>query len=75
MPGAIVIGVIAVTLAAVALGLEPWHGVAAAPPSLAPTFLQMDIAGVFQLGLVTMVLTLLLVTILDTAGTLIGVAR
>ena len=75
MPGAIIIGVIAVTLAAVALGLEPWHGVAAAPPSLAPTFLQMDIAGVFQLGLVTMVLTLLLVTILDTAGTLIGVAR
>ena len=75
MPGAIIVGVIAVTLAAVALGLEPWHGVAAAPPSLAPTFLQMDIAGVFQLGLVTMVLTLLLVTILDTAGTLIGVAR
>ncbi len=75
MPGAIIIGVIAVTLMAVALGLEPWHGVAAAPPSLAPTFLQMDVAGVFQLGLITMVLTLLLVTILDTAGTLIGVAR
>jgi AGZA family xanthine/uracil permease-like MFS transporter len=75
MPGAIIVGVIAVTLTAVALGLEPWHGRAAAPPSLAPTFLQMDIAGVFQLGLVTMVLTLLLVTILDTAGTLIGVAR
>ncbi|HXG78284.1 MAG TPA: NCS2 family permease [Methyloceanibacter sp.] len=75
VPGAIIIGVLAVTLAAVAFGLEPWHGVAARPPSLAPTFLQMDVAGVFQLGLVTMVLTLLLVTMLDTAGTLIGVAR
>ena len=31
----------------------------------------MDVAGVFQLGLVVIVLTLLLVTILDTAGTLI----
>jgi AGZA family xanthine/uracil permease-like MFS transporter len=35
----------------------------------------MDLAGAFQLGLLTMVLTLLLVTLLDTAGTLIGVAR
>jgi AGZA family xanthine/uracil permease-like MFS transporter len=75
IPGAIIIGVLAVTAAALALGLEPWHAVAASPPSLAPTFLKMDLAGVFQLGLVTMVLTLLLVTILDTAGTLIGVAR
>lgn len=75
IPGAIIFGVLAVTLAAVVLGLEPWHGIAATPPSLAPTFLQMDLAGVFQLGLVTILLTLLLVTILDTAGTLIGVAR
>ena len=75
VPGAIIVGVLAVTAAAVGLGLEPWHGVAAPPPSLAPTFLKMDVAGVFQLGLITMVLTLLLVTILDTAGTLIGVAR
>src|SRR3990170_5292411 len=75
MPGAIIIGVLAVTVAAVALGLEPWHGVFAAPPSLAPTFLKMDLPNALQLGLVAIVLTLLLVTILDTAGTLIGVAR
>jgi adenine/guanine/hypoxanthine permease len=75
IPGAIILGVLVITVAAVVLGLEPWHGVAAPPPSLAPTFLKMDVPGVFQLGLVTMVLTLLLVTILDTAGTLIGVAR
>src|SRR5262245_10245921 len=75
VPGAIIMGVLAVTAAALVLGLEPWHGIAAPPPSLAPTFLKMDLAGVFQLGLVTMVLTLLLVTILDTAGTLIGMAR
>jgi adenine/guanine/hypoxanthine permease len=64
-----------VTLAAVWLGLEPWHGLAAMPPSLAPTFLKMDLSGAFQLELRTMVLTLLLVTLLDTAGTLIGVTR
>jgi AGZA family xanthine/uracil permease-like MFS transporter len=75
LPGAMIIGVLAVTVAAAALGLEPWHGIAATPPSLTPTFLKMDLTGVFQLGLVTIILTLLLVTILDTAGTLIGVAR
>jgi adenine/guanine/hypoxanthine permease len=75
VPGAIIIGVLGVTLIAVAFGLEPWHGFAARPPSLAPTFLKMDLVGTFKLGLVVIVLTLLLVTILDTAGTLIGVAR
>jgi AGZA family xanthine/uracil permease-like MFS transporter len=75
VPGAIIIGVLAVTLIAAAFGLEPWHGIAAAPPSLAPTFLKLDLSGAAKLGLITIVLTLLLVTILDTAGTLIGVAR
>jgi len=73
--GAIIIGVLSVTTAAVLAGLDPWHGFTAAPPSLAPTFLKMDVAGVFQLGLVIIVLTLLLVMILDTAGTIIGVAH
>jgi adenine/guanine/hypoxanthine permease len=35
----------------------------------------MGLSGAFQLGLLTMVLTLLLVTLLETAGTLIGVTR
>jgi AGZA family xanthine/uracil permease-like MFS transporter len=38
VPGAIIIGVLAVTLLAVAFGLEPWHGAAALPPSLARHF-------------------------------------
>ena len=73
--GAIIIGVLTVTAAAVLTGLDPWHGFAAAPPSISPTFLKRDVAGVFQLGLVIIVLTLLLVMILDTAGTIIGVAH
>jgi AGZA family xanthine/uracil permease-like MFS transporter len=40
VPGAIIIGVLGVTLIAVAFGLEPWHGFVANPPSLAPTFLS-----------------------------------
>ena len=75
VPGAIIFGVIAVTLAAVWLGLEPWHGIAAVAAVARADLPQMDLAGAFQLGFLTIVLTLLLVTLLDTAGTLIGVAR
>jgi AGZA family xanthine/uracil permease-like MFS transporter len=45
------------------------------PPSLAPTFHEMDHGGVFHASLIVMLLTLLLVMILDTTGTLIAVAR
>lgn len=45
VPGAIIIGVLAVTIIAAALGLESWHGVAAVPPSLEPTFLKLDLGG------------------------------
>jgi AGZA family xanthine/uracil permease-like MFS transporter len=44
------------------------------PPSLAPVFLQLDIAGALQLSMVTPILSMLIVDIFDTAGTLVGVA-
>jgi AGZA family xanthine/uracil permease-like MFS transporter len=44
------------------------------PPSVAPVFLQLDIAGALQLSMVTAILSMLIVDIFDTAGTLVGVA-
>jgi len=75
VPGAIIIGILAVTVAAVTLGLAPFGGIVAAPPSIAPTFLQMDVAGAFHTGLLTVVLTFFLVELFDASGTLIGVAH
>jgi adenine/guanine/hypoxanthine permease len=75
IPGAIIIGVLGVTLLAVAFGYQEFRGVASLPPSMEPTFLQLDLANAFQIGLTIIILTLLLVTLLDTAGTLIGVAN
>lgn len=75
VPGAIMLTVLAITLAAVLMGLQEFKGVAAAPPSLAPTFLQMDLAGAFQAGFVTIVFVFLLVDLLDTTGTLVSVAQ
>src|SRR5579862_1375707 len=45
VPGAIIIAVLGVTGAGVALGISPFAGVASAPPSLAPTFLKLDLMG------------------------------
>lgn len=75
VPGAIIIGILAVTVAAVAAGLAPFGGIVAAPPSIMPTFMQMDIAGALNMGLLTVILTFFLVELFDASGTLIGVAH
>lgn len=73
--GGVLIGILGVTVCAVLFGLTPFHGVVSMPPSLAPTLMQMDIAGALQLGLISVVLTFFLVELFDATGTLIGVAH
>jgi AGZA family xanthine/uracil permease-like MFS transporter len=45
------------------------------PPSVAPTFLQLDIVGALHAGLFHVILVLVLVEVFDATGTLIGVAK
>jgi adenine/guanine/hypoxanthine permease len=75
VPGALIIGVLAAAGAGVALGVSPFFGVIAAPPSLTPTLLAMDLSGAMHLGLGTVVFVFLFVTLFDNTGTLIGVAH
>lgn len=75
VPGAILIAILGTTAVGMALGVTPFAGIVSAPPSLAPTFLQMDVAGAFHLGLVAIVFAFLFVDMFDNAGTLIGVAH
>ena len=72
VPGAMLIGIILTALAGIPFGLTEFKGVVAAPPSLAPTFLQLDLAGALQLGLLGIVFTFFLVDLLDNTGTLIA---
>ncbi len=69
---AVLIGILATAAAGIPFGLTTFHGIVALPPSIAPTFLQMDIAGALGLGVVSIVLTFFLVDVLDNAGTLIA---
>ena len=73
--GAILIGIISVTALSTALGHNEFNGFLSTPPSLAPTFMQMDIAGALQGGLVSVILVFVLVEVFDATGTLIGVAK
>lgn len=73
--GSILIGIVAVTVIAIALGITPFGGVMSTPPSIAPTFLALDIPGAFAAGIVHVVLVFVLVEVFDATGTLIGVAK
>ena len=74
VPGSILIGVFAVTLASSLLGLIKFNGLVSTPPSLAPTFLKLDIIGALDLAMISIVMSFLFVNLFDTAGTLLGVA-
>ena len=73
--GAILIGILAVTLASVALGLTHFQGIVSMPPSIAPTLLQLDIPGALRGGFFHIILVFVLVEIFDATGTLTGLAR
>jgi len=75
VPGAVMIGILLTTVVGVALGVSEWKGLVSLPPDPSPTFLQLDIAGALEVGMVTIILTFLMVDLFDTAGTLIGLAH
>ena len=75
VPGAIIISVLAVTAAGVGLGVSPFGGIVSAPPSLAPTFMKLDLAGPLNTGLITIVFAFFFVDLFDNTGTLVGVAH
>lgn len=72
--GAIVIGMLVVTVLGWATGAAQFKGVLSAPPPMT-TLLELDIAAALDVSMVTVILTLLLVDVFDTAGTLVGVAN
>ncbi len=73
--GAVMIGILLVTGISLLAGFTRTDGLVSAPPSLAPTLLQLDIRGALDVGLVSVIFAFLFVDLFDTSGTLIGVAQ
>ncbi|WP_417660644.1 NCS2 family permease [Pseudomonas sp.] len=73
--GAVLIGILLTTGIGMALGVSQFGGFVSMPPSLAPTFMQLDIMGALDIGLVSVVFAFLFVDLFDNSGTLIAVAK
>jgi AGZA family xanthine/uracil permease-like MFS transporter len=73
--GAILFGILGITLVAFVLGVVPLPGgVVSLPPSPGPIVLQLDIAGSLTWGFFSVVLTIFVMGFVDTLGTLLGLA-
>ncbi|WP_347268549.1 NCS2 family permease [Paracoccus sp. (in: a-proteobacteria)] len=75
VPGSILIGILVVTVVSIAVGASSFGGIMDTPPSIAPTFMQLDIAGALGIGIFHVILVMVLVEVFDATGTLIGVAK
>ena len=74
IPGAIILGILSITLIALVTGHAEYQGIVSAPPSIAPTIAQLDIRGALEITMISVILAILFVNLFDTAGTLMGVA-
>lgn len=75
VPGALLWGILASTALGVPLGIVRYQGVASAPPSIAPTFLRLDLLGALTPGMFTVVFVFFLLALFDSVGTLVGVGE
>jgi AGZA family xanthine/uracil permease-like MFS transporter len=73
--GAILLGVLGTAVAGVLFGITKYQGIMAAPPSLAPTFLKLDIPGALHMGLFSVLFVFFFLDMFDCVGTLIGVSQ
>ena len=73
--GAIIIGILSITLISVAMGLSEFHGVVSGIPSLTPTLMQMDFSGLLNGSMIAVVFVFFLVDLFDSTGTLVGVTH
>ena len=72
--GAVIIGMMIATILGIVSGVSEYKGLISTPPSVDPVLFKFDLLAVLDISMVTVVVTMLLVDVFDTAGTLVGVA-
>ena len=73
--GALLIGIVAVTVLSFLFAGNQFAGIVSAPPSIDPTLFKLDISAALSLGILNVVLVFFLVELFDATGTLMGVAN
>ncbi len=75
VPGAILVGIGAVTGLGALLGVFHWSPQPYSPSDLSATFLHLDVAGTLRLGLLEVIFVFLFVDLFDNIGTLVAVTK
>ena len=73
-PGAILMGILVVSVIGLGIGAVQYQGLVSAPPSISPVLAQLDITAAMDVAMVSVIASILFVNLFDTAGTLVGVA-
>lgn len=71
--GAMLIGILAVTIIGIPMGITQFQGILSSPSSLEPIFCKFEWGNIFTLDMLVVVFTFMFIDIFDTVGTLIGV--
>lgn len=74
VPGAIVIGMITISVVAAILGITQFHGLVGEPHSMSELFLAMDFSRILEATMISVVLAFVFVDLFDTSGTLMATA-
>ncbi|MEP7271776.1 MAG: NCS2 family permease [Acidobacteriota bacterium] len=70
-----IVGIIAVSVAAIALGISAWPQGFIQRPDWHSTVFQLDIPGALRLGILDVIFVFLFVDMFDTIGSLVGLGR
>lgn len=75
LPGAVMIAILIVTVIAIVSGDINYAGIVSLPPSIAPTFMQMNLKEALDVAMLSVIFAFLFVDLFDTSGTLIAVTQ
>ncbi len=73
--GSVMLSILIITAIGLLIGNIDYQGIISLPPSVMPTFMQLDIAGALEVGMLSVIFAFLFVDLFDTSGTLIAVAQ
>ncbi len=74
--GAILIGILASTIVGLITGMVKFQGFVSAPPSIAPTFLKLQIPNILvDPKMISVIFIFIFLDLFDTVGTLVGVGE
>ncbi len=73
--GAILLGIVGVTVLSFFFGGNQFHGIVSAPPSIDATLFHLDIRAALSAGVLNVIMVFFLVELFDATGTLMGVAN